>query len=441
MMIPGIMAQRRVVSGGPISAYWIAMLGGAGNDSSTTPTPVIDASGNIYGAGLTASIGAGGNDIVLFKLSPAGSVIWQRTLGGAGSDTAYSVALDSSGAVYVAGSTDSQGAGLSELLLAKYSNSGVLQWQRSLGGAGNEFGAAIAISSGDAIYVAGTTNPGVGSGDMLLARYSTSGTIQWQVRLGGASSEAGNGVTVDSSGNVYICGFSGSTGSGSLDAIIAKYNSAGALQWQRSLSAAGTDIANGVVADSFGGVCVVGNTDSQGAGANDLLISKYNSSGALQWQRSLGGAGNEYGFRITTDSAGDFYVAGRSDAIGAGLSELLLAKYSNSGVLQWQRSLGGAGNEFGTGIALGPSGEMCVLGRTESAGAGGQDIIVARLPSDGSMTGTYGSFTYAATSLADAARTLTDSAVSLTAANAGLTDAARTLTDAAGTLTSTLISL
>ena len=411
--------------------YWIATLGGTGDDYGYGIA--VDASGNVYVTGFTASQGAGGNDVLITKYDTSGAIQWQRSLGDANSDFSRGIAVDDSGNVYVVGQTSSQS---NDVLIAKYNTSGTIQWQRSLGGAGSDGGFAIAVDASGNVYVGGqTSSQGAGGADALIVKYNTSGTIQWQRRLGGANADYCNSIAVDASGNVYAAGYTLSQGAGGVDVLIVKYNTSGVIQWQRSLGGANADYSFGIAVDVSSNVYVTGYTNSQGAGNFDALIAKYDTSGTLQWQRSLGGTSNEEGKSITVDASGNVYVTGYTQV--SGINDVLIVKYDTSGTLQWQRRLGGAGSDGGFAIAVDASGNVYVTGSTNSQGAGSFDALIAKLPGDGSLTGSYGNLTYAATTLTDSARTLTSATATLTEAATTLTSATTTLTDAATTLTST----
>ena len=107
--------------------------------------------------------------------------------------------------------------------------------------------------------------------------------------------------------------------------------------WMSTFAGSGTytDYGYGIAADSAGNVYIVGTS------LNLAVVAKYNSSGVVQWQRSLGSTGTNAGYGIALDSSGNVFVVGHTDAQGAGLIDLILAKYNNSGVIQWQRRLGG----------------------------------------------------------------------------------------------------
>ena len=375
-----------------------------------------------------------------------GDSYWIALLGGTGDDYGGGpggpVAVDSAGDIIVCGFTQSVGAGGWDFLTVKYDSSGTLQWSRALGGSGIDQAQGVAVDSSDNIIVVGITNSdGAGSNDFLIAKYNSSGVLQWDKTLGGSGSELSYGIAIDSFDNIIVCGYTGSDGAGGNDFLIAKYNSSGTLQWDRTLGGSGNDLGYAVAVDPSDNIIVCGLTQSDGAGGSDALIAKYNSSGTLQWDRTLGGAADDSLYDVAIDSSDNIIVGGFTASAGGGLDTGLLAKYNSSGVLQWDKVLGGTGYDYIRGVTVDSSDNIIVCGATNSDGAGGYDALIAKLPSDGSGDGTYGSLTYGDASLTDAAAVLTDAPAVLTDAAAVLTDAAAVLTDQSVTLTEELFEV
>jgi uncharacterized delta-60 repeat protein len=418
----------------PLSS-WIATLGGGGGDEGSGIA--IDSFGNVY----IAAIAAGSSNIynvLIAKYDTSGAIQWQRTLSSANDDRGLGIAVDGDGNVYIIGYTGS----VADVLIAKYDTSGTIQWQTTLGGAYVDRGYGIAVDGDGNVYITGRTrSSGAGDYDVLIAKYNTSGTIQWQRTLGGASGDFGYGIAVDGDGNVYITSQSASSGAGGFDVLIAKYDTSGTIQWQRTLGGAAVNfgIGQGIAVDGDGNVYVTGQYTSSGAGDYDVLIAKYNTSGTIQWQRTLGSLNYDEGNGIAVDGDGNVYITGSTLSSGAGGVDVLIAKYNTSGTIQWQRTLGGASSEYGNGIAVDSFGNVYVTGQSASSGAGGFNVLIAKLPADGSLTGTYGAYTYATSGLSTATSGLSTATSGLSTATSGLSTATSGLSTATSTFTSSVI--
>ena len=414
---------------------WIASLGGSDTDQGYGIA--IGSSGDVYISGYATSSGAGGPDLFVAKYNSSGVIQWQRTLGSNLTNESYGIAVDSSENVYVAG-VHQFNSGY-DLLIAKYNSSGDVQWQRTLGtSAGFEYSGKIALDPSGNLYIGGYTqlSPYTADVDFIVVKYDSSGNLQWQRTIGASSADYPGGIAVDGSGNVYVNGYLGT-----YNIAIAKYNTSGTLQWQRTLGGSGTDIANGIAVDSSGNSYIIGRTSSGGAGGNDFLIAKYDTSGNLEWQRTLGGTDYETGRGVAVDSSGNVYVTGSTQYGPAGSNDVLIAKYNSSGVIQWQRTLGASGVDNAFGITTDNSGNIYFTGRTYSVDPSAWYILTAKLPDDGSGTGTFGIYTYATSSFSDAAGTLTDAAASMTDSAGPFTSSSISLTAATSNLTASTTSM
>ena len=213
--------------------------------------------------------------------------------------------MDSSGNIYVTGSTrggldgNSNMAGTSwDFFLVKYNSSGVKQWTKQFGTTAHDFGYGVTVDSSDNLYVTGKTNGGMdnntnsGSYDIFLVKYNSSGTKQWTQQLGTSSYDSAEGVTVDSSDNIYVMGntdggLDGNINSGGWDFFLVKYNSSGTKQWTQQLGTSSDDSGKGVTVDSSNNIYVTGFTSggldgNTNLGARDIFLVKYNSDGVLQ---------------------------------------------------------------------------------------------------------------------------------------------------------------
>jgi len=418
------------------STYWIATLGGSGTTDAYGNKVALDSSGNVYVVGYGRTVNT---LIVIAKYSNKGNLQWQKTLDNPTPDTdqGYAIAVDTSGNIYVTGYTGVSGGNVYELLVVKYDSSGTIQWQRTLSGASGSYDVGVSIktdTSGN-VYVFGYTGAS-NVEEFLTVKYNSSGTVQWQRRLGGATSDYGQGVAVDSSANVYVVG--ATDVSGNYDIQLAKYDTSGTIQWQRKLTGSGSaqDLGYAIAVDSSSNVYICGVSNS-GIATSDIQIAKYDTSGTIQWQRRLGSTGgDEYGRSIAVDSSANVYICGET---GAG--RIQIAKYDTSGTLQWQRDLYNNSSNAGNGITVDNLGNFYIVGTTYYSSGTKVGFITAKLPTDGTMTGTYGEYTYAVSTLTSATTTLTAATSTLTTGTPSLTSATSTLTAANGAFTPDRISV
>lgn len=373
----------------------------------------------------------------------------------------WGTAVDSSGNVYLSGQNKNSSNRLIANV-TKHDTTGSIQWQRHLtgpAGASLSFDGANGVSldtSGD-VYLTGffkNTTADFGQ-NAFVAKYNSSGSIQWQRQLVGPLSgyfqfENGQAIDLDSSNNVFVAGL-GRNSSYGIDAFLAKYNSSGTIQWQRQFYDANSaadrnSAAYGVRADSAGNPYIVGQFKNTSGGKN-AFIAKYNTSGSLQWQASLAdansaGSQDTYFTELGFDSSDNVYAIGYFKNTSGGRNGLIV-KYDSSGTIQWQRSIvssaaAASQAEALYGIIFDSNNTMCISGNF--IGSGASNGLLLKLPSDGSRTGTYTlgtsrTITYGVSTLTTGSGVMTSATGYLTDSSGSLTDSAGTLTDAAGPLT------
>ena len=255
-------------------------------------------------------------------------------------------------------------------------------WFATLSGNGSDddepYG--IAVDSEHSVYVTGWSESHTASGttgdrDAVIAKFDLLGTLQWQRTLGGTAADEGRGIAVDSSDNIYI------TGKVSTAGFIAKYDKSGSIQWQHSLSG-GTTTGYSVAVDSSDNVYVCGRSTA-GSGA-PLFIAKYNSSGVIQGHRFLGNVSSTHGYSVDVDSSDNVYVFGDTDEAGAGDFDMVIAKYNSSLQIQWVHTLGDTVKEEGYGCAVDNAGNVYVTGQQNTSG-NTTSAIVAKYNTSGSI--------------------------------------------------------
>jgi uncharacterized delta-60 repeat protein len=348
---------------------WASRYNGSGNGNDYAWAIAVDSSGNVYVTGWSWGSGTL-SDYATVKYNSAGAEQWVATYDNAsGDDEAHSIAVDSSGNVYVTGASEGSGGNVNYATI-KYNSGGVQQWVARYNNSSSGDGAyAIAVDSSGNVYVTGYSVDPVTGADYATIKYNSAGVQQWVARYNGPgnSSDTTNAIAVDSSGNVYVTGPSIGSGTGQDYATI-KYNSAGAEQWVARYNGPGNgqDYAYSLAVDSLGNVYVAGHSYNT---TNDYAIVKYNSAGAEQWVARYDNGSNDYAYSLALDSSGNVYVAGESEGPGTS-SDYVTIKYDSTGAEQWVARYNGPGNDYdyAESIVLDSSGNAYVTGASTGSG-------------------------------------------------------------------------
>ncbi|MFT3703766.1 MAG: gliding motility-associated C-terminal domain-containing protein [Agriterribacter sp.] len=316
-------------------------------------------------------------DFWVVKLDATGAIQWQRSLGGSGDEYAYSIHQTADGGYIIAGLSGSNDGDVSgnhggseDCWIVKLDATGNIQWQKSLGGSADDRAASIQQTTDGGYIIAGisTSNNGDVSGnhgaiDCWIVKLDATGNIQWQKCLGGSNTDKATSVQQTADGGYIIGGNSRSNNGdltlnhGDYDYWVVKLDAAGILQWQKSLGGSGTDLLASIQQTADGGYIVGGNSSSNDGdvtgnhGGSDYWVVKLGATGDIQWQKSLGGSGNELGYSILQSIDGGYVMAGVSrsndgDVTGNhGLDDEWVVKLDATGNTIWQKCFGGSGGE------------------------------------------------------------------------------------------------
>jgi len=281
--------------------------------------------------------------------------------------------------------------GASCAYLAKYDSYGNVEWARTSSG-GTIYAQSVATDVFGNSYVTGyfesivsfgshTITSTGGSYDIFLVKYDSSGNVLWAKSAGGTSYDVSSGVATDASGNVYLTGYFASasfsigaftlSGAGFYNIFTAKYDSAGNVSWAKRAGGAGFDEGLSVATDGSGNAYITGFFTSDSltfgaytlinAGAYDIFLTKYDSSGSVLWAQRAGGAYYDQGNYVATDASDNVYLTGyySSSSISfgsytlpfAGGYDSFLAKYNSSGNALWAKHISGTSIEYGYCLA------------------------------------------------------------------------------------------
>ncbi|MCX6640628.1 MAG: SBBP repeat-containing protein [bacterium] len=337
---------------------------------------------------LTANIGIYPNTIwdsdqcTISKLNPPVWVARYSSPGNFG-DGANSIALDSSGNVYVTGHY--QGGGTDyDYATIKYNYAGQQQWVVRYNGPDNgwDYPTSLAVDGSGNVYVTGGSDGSWTYADYATIKYNSTGVQEWVARYNGPgnSSDGATSLAVDGSGNVYVTGESWGNGTAA-DYATVKYNSAGQQQWVARYDGTGNDddCANSIGLDGFGNVCVTGSSHGSGSGRNYVTI-KYNANGNMLWVDRYIGSWDDEAKSLTVESGGNVYVTGKSDG------DYGTIKYDANGNRLWMARYNGPANinDEANSIALDSFGNVYVTGHSYSSWTGG-DYATIKYDVDGNQ--------------------------------------------------------
>jgi hypothetical protein len=383
-----------------IAVFFGLLLAGCAKESTQTGQPGSQSStggqgypgtstgGSTSGGGGTSTGGQGyPSTSTGQQISQAyqGSTTFAKAIGGGGEDMAYSIVQSSDGGYFVAGSTQSFEGGPADIYVVKLDSGGNVQWTKTIGGSFDDEAHSIIQSSDGGYVVAGWTSSFGPGSDIYVVKLDSSGNVVWAKTIGGSNSDYAHSIIQSSDGGYVVAGSTSSFGSGGSDFYVVKLDSSGNVQWAKTIGGSDYDAAYSIIQSSDGGYAVAGYTRSFGAGSEDMYVVKLDSSGNIVWTKTIGGSSWDEALSIIQSSDGGYVVAGSTRSFGAGYSDFYVVKLDSGGNVQWAKTIGGSSGDFASSIIQSSDGGYVVAGETASFGADGWDIYVVKLDSGGNV--------------------------------------------------------
>jgi mannose/fructose-specific phosphotransferase system component IIA len=192
-------------------------------------------------------------------------------------------------------------------------------------------------------------------------------------------------IIQSSDGGYAVAGRTYSFGAGGPDFYVVKLDSSGNVQWTKTIGGSAWDGASSIIQSSDGGYVVAGYTQSFGAGWYDFYVVKLDSSGNVLWAKTIGGSNYDVATSIIQSSDGGYVIAGYTRSFGAGYVDIYVVKLDSSGNVIWTKTIGGSSGDEAWSIIQSSDGGYVVAGRTYSFGAGYDDFYVVKLDSSGNV--------------------------------------------------------
>ena len=351
---------------------WMKTIAGVGDDRAYRIAT--DAQGHFYLTGSFERVlrfeendethtleSTGKENAFLAKFDTDGNILWSVQAGGDRSDRGIGLAIDADGNVFTSGYFEGEAIfgtenpihlksnGQLDAYLAKYNTSGALVWARALGAEKRDIASGITVDAAGRVFITGVTRGPTpildidsnlihggptGQDDLFIARYSSSGELEKLIYAGGRGFDAGNAITADEAGNIYVTGyfenqaaFVDLTGQRrildgqSFDLFVSKFDAMGKMAWTQTAGGEHWDNAYDIDVDENGEVFITGlfrkeadftgnsEVDIEGIGEANAFIARYTGNGDLAGVQPVKGAKSE-GAGIAISKKGDVFLTG-----------------------------------------------------------------------------------------------------------------------------------
>jgi hypothetical protein len=312
---------------------------------------------------------------------------FQKIYGGTAGDGAYCVEQTNDGGYVVGGYTKSFGNGLDEAYLIKTDAVGDIEWTKAYGDNIAEYIFSVKQTP-DGGYVAVGTTYSFNSqpfGNIYLLKTDANGDLQWSRVIGIADYDYGYSVQVTSDGGYIIGGLTSSIGAGNYDYYVIKTDSTGDIEWAKSIGGWANDQGYSIQQTSDSGYVIAGQANSFGTGPYEVMLNKLANNGDIQWTKRYGDGSNNYiGNEVKQTSDGGYVISGWAVPDNSNDQDMYLLKTDGSGNIQWEKLLGGAGSDFGNDVIETSNGDFISVGYSQSFNAD-QDIYAVRTDLNGTV--------------------------------------------------------
>jgi hypothetical protein len=171
--------------------------------------------------------------------------------------------------------------------------------------------------------------------------------------------------------------------------LIVSLASTAQIMFQKTYGGAGADVGYSIQQTPDGGFIIAGQTDSYGAGSEDVYLVKTDANGNINWSRTYGGISYDDGYSVSITNDGGYIIAGVTVNFGAGFAEAYVIKTDANGNTAWTKTYGGPGTwEDAVAVHQSSDGGYIIVGHTTSYGAGDRDVYLIKTNANGDTTWT-----------------------------------------------------
>jgi len=337
-------------------------------------------------AGFTTLAEATRQDVWVIKLDKNGNIEWDETFGEKGPDIANSIIQTEDEGYAVAGFIWTIYARRQDIWVIKLGENGNIEWDKTFDGDENDVAYSIAQTKDGGYIIAGSTGVKLwGEANCWVIKLDAKGNMEWDNNFGGTGWDEIYSITQTKDGSFVVTGCLWSKGAGRGDVCVAKLDKRGNLIWDKTFGGSDYDEAHSIVQTEDGGYVIAGFTELEGAGDKDIWVIKLDENGNKIWDRTLGGTSEDWANSIIQTRDGDYMVAGWTRSMGAGKTDVWIAKLNKRGNLIWDKTFGGSDYDEAHSIVQTEDGGYVIAGWTKSKGAGNSDVWIIKLDENGNL--------------------------------------------------------
>jgi len=371
-------------------------------------------------------------------------LLWQKTIGGNDYDELRKLCKTKDGGFIAGGLSYSNASGeksqnsrgSDDYWIVKVSSTGKIQWEKTIGGDGEDNFKSIIQTLDGGYALIGESSSNIsgektdycrGNLDYWLVKLDSSGNIQWDKTYGGSDVEFIDNIVQGKDGSYILAGSSLSNASGeksensrgNFDMWVLKVDKDGNKLWDKTIGGNDYDLCSPVKLTKDGGIILGGFSGSNASGEksennrgvqSDIWVVKLDKNGKIQWDKTIGGSDDDYCHSLIQTRDGGYLIGGNSNSgISAektakswGGYDYWLIKLDRYGNKLWDKTIGGLNDEHdvwsldstldGTGFILGGKSASPISGNKTEYSKGGFDYWVVKVNKQGNVVWnkTYG---------------------------------------------------
>jgi uncharacterized delta-60 repeat protein len=318
-----------------------------------------------------------------------GAVQWQARYGGTAFDNARALRHLADGDFVLAGTSNSQGAGLRDGYVVRTDATGKVRWATTWGGKfDDEFHALAVMPDGKLVAAGQTHSQGAGKFDAWLVGLSADGAVLWETTFGHGLDDDATAVVAVPAGGILAAGAVHLDGAIREDLWILRADAKGAALWQKNLGGKLDDRAWAAEALADGGFAVLGETATAKNPDNgiDFWLLRLDAAGNLLWDATYGGIDAERGYGLAPMADGGFALTGYTGTFGEGLWSTWAVRTNTVGKVLWQQAFGTADMDHARAAVALPDGGIALAGRIYDPKFGADQALLVRADRWGSQT-------------------------------------------------------